>query len=182
MDVEKLGVAPSCRFHVTDGVNQMAPWDEIWARLSAFRQHLPEYYEIPERPRADYHGIGVQIRGSRPDGSRPIFASHLRIFGRKVVSVSYATRSRPGRTNYSSDKLLPPYHASHEGGRVDLVPRESAAADDAAGECAPRAIRAAGACDLSAHRNGRCRPVAAYGQSETLGVRSGLTGIYSSSV
>ena len=35
----------------------MAELQQIWARLQAFKQHLPEHYEIRERLIAEYHGL-----------------------------------------------------------------------------------------------------------------------------
>jgi hypothetical protein len=34
-----------------------AAWEEIWSRLLAFRQHLPDNHEIEERLVRDYHGM-----------------------------------------------------------------------------------------------------------------------------
>jgi hypothetical protein len=38
-----------------------AAWEEIWLRLRAFRQHLPDDHEIEERLVRDYHGMVDEI-------------------------------------------------------------------------------------------------------------------------
>jgi hypothetical protein len=38
------------------GSGSMAEWQQSWARLQAFRQHLPEHYEIHERLVDQYMG------------------------------------------------------------------------------------------------------------------------------
>ncbi len=79
-----------------------AEWEQAWARLLAFRQHLPEHYEIHERLVDEYHGLlklfeelvgaGLSAFSVPQDDIRP-----------RVVGVSMATMRRPGRTHYSDD-------------------------------------------------------------------------------
>lgn len=84
------------------GIDSVAEWQQSWARLQAFRQHLPEHYEIHERLVAEYHGLLKEFEellgrdlsafSVRPEDIRPA-----------VVAVSMATMRRPGRTRCSDD-------------------------------------------------------------------------------
>jgi hypothetical protein len=80
----------------------IAPWEEPWSRLLAFREHLPENYEIPEALVRTYHDLAAQLEHAMgivltnfrisPDEIRP-----------KVVSARMGGMRRPGHVNYSKD-------------------------------------------------------------------------------
>lgn len=80
----------------------IAAWEEPWARLLAFREHLPDNYELHERLVRRYHDVisqletatGVSLQNFRiPDDEiRP-----------KVVAVRMGSFRRPGYVNYSDE-------------------------------------------------------------------------------
>jgi len=78
-------------------------WREVWARLLAFRQHLPDHYEIEESSVRQYHSMVDELESSASDLSLRSFRVSPEDVRPKVVSVRRPTRSRPGRTNYSHD-------------------------------------------------------------------------------
>src|SRR5260370_10195902 len=79
-----------------------AEWQQAWTRLLAFRQHLPEHYEIHERLIDEYNGLLKSFE--RLTGAElGVFSVPRDDIRPKVVAVSMATMRRPGRTHYSDD-------------------------------------------------------------------------------
>jgi hypothetical protein len=76
-----------------------AEWQQAWTRLLAFRQHLPEHYEIHERYIGEYQGLlkTFQNLTGRDLGAFSVPENEIRP---RLVAASYR---RPGHTQYSSD-------------------------------------------------------------------------------
>lgn len=97
------------RGHQKMMTRQNAPsWEEVWARLLAFRQHLPDRYEIEESLVRQYHGMVKEFESLSPQG---VGLNNFRVppedVRPRVVSVSRPTRTRPGHKNYSHDNYCP---------------------------------------------------------------------------
>jgi uncharacterized protein (TIGR02391 family) len=80
----------------------MAEWQQSWARLQAFRQHLPEHYEIHARLVAEYHRL-LKDFAEHLATDLSAFLIPQEDIRPKVVAVSMGTTRRPGRTHYSED-------------------------------------------------------------------------------
>lgn len=81
-----------------------ARWEEPWSRLLAFRQHLPEHYEIHESLIRTYHELLAELEQAT-NFQLQNFRIAADTIRPKVVSASYATMRRPGRVNYSKDNF-----------------------------------------------------------------------------
>jgi hypothetical protein len=80
-----------------------ARWEEPWSRLLAFREHLPEHYEIPESLVRTYHDLISEL-GSATHLDLKNFRIPPEEIRPKVVSVNLPRMRRTGKVNYSSDE------------------------------------------------------------------------------
>jgi hypothetical protein len=79
-----------------------AGWEEPWSRLLAFREHLPELYEIPETLVRTYHDLVSEL-GSVTRLDLKNFRIPPEEIRPKVVSGNLPRMGRAGNVNYSSD-------------------------------------------------------------------------------
>jgi hypothetical protein len=81
-----------------------ARWEEPWSRLLAFREHLPEHYEIPESLVRTYHDLISEL-GPATDLDLKNFRIPAEEIRPKVVSVNLPRMRRPGKVNYVAPRL-----------------------------------------------------------------------------